>query len=202
MQNIMQDMTFKILSLDVSLTCTGFSVWSLTIRENCICSVSILSHGTIALPEGDTDTRCRKLVDSIKSIIDSNGISSVYMEEMSGGFIGNKATAVSLMKIVAACYTLVGFLHSVNIYCRLIHPKTWQSALGITKGQNTKHRSREIANNILASPIASTVHKACKKVLSTGKDANASDAICLGSFVIQQFTQSKFFIPNMVSNDR
>jgi Holliday junction resolvasome RuvABC endonuclease subunit len=188
--------SLKIMSIDASLACTGYSIWLMTYENDTVKNIGLLEYGCIPLKEGDTDTRCRLLVDKVSEIVDRNAVRAVYIEETSGGFIGNKATAVSLMKIVAACYAVIGYLHTRNIYCRTIHPKTWQSDLGLRKGTNSKEWSIRIANRMIESSIGNSLPSK-KPLVTKSYDSNAADAICIGAFVLQNMNLKKMMIPNV-----
>lgn len=192
--------TLKFMSVDVSLTCTGFSAfdfnYDLSSRNF---SFLLRSIGVIQTDAGDDlDSRIRYLLSEVKSICDRLDISSLFIEEppqaiyKPKGFqkkhFGGRASAI--FPLFAACYSIVGYGFAEGKFCRVIKPQTWQAS---EKPKDCHMESKEwslMQANMLLKYLQFPYRE-----LKTKKDANIADSLNMGIFCIKKMQSDKWHIP-------
>lgn len=155
---------FRILALDAALANTGYSIFRFRFGKNVSTGngsqlkteISFLTGGVIQTEAGlDTDTRLRIILTKFMSLIQHHSINFVVLEvpvvlynnrfqksEQLNAAIG------SLIKVCACAYGIVGYCHSIDMFCRTVQASEWQK-LKKEEKKRAKDISIEKANNIL-----------------------------------------------------
>jgi len=176
------------LSLDIALAATGFAVFRIAPKP-CF-GFNILQFDTLSTdPELDNQTRLRSLIQQLKPIISTHNINVVVAEEPALALYNkNKSFLAGILKLFAACYGLLGYFESFQIYARTVQPKVWQSALlGNLEVGDSKKVSLIKANGVLRYL---DVQRKLKQ-----KDHNTADALNIGIYAIQQWHSRKWKVP-------
>lgn len=187
-------MILRILALDVALANTGYAGFQLDVSNG---NFKISEANVIETETGDTDTRVRYVLDKVIYLLDAHSINCVILEEPPQTLYNQKAPinvvvgrAVSTMKIVAACYGVIGLCHARDLFCRTVSPSTWQR-LGKDEKKFAKATSFRKAKNILHSI------NCCRFPLNRDKDEHVADAINIGAYALMQFHSKAWELPNI-----
>jgi hypothetical protein len=118
-----------------------------------------------------------------------------YLEEPQTlfGKSANFGRAASVMKLTASCFSLVGWLHAKDLYCRLIPHTTWEYGRARTAGLSSKKWTIQEAREVLQ------YLRFPYRVLK-GEDEHLADAVNMGIYTIQQLQSKKWMLPTGALN--
>lgn len=181
--------SMSLLALDVALAHTGVCVYQVAPAHGF--QFQLVGYNQFDTASGlDRDTRVRELLRLVKENITKHRINVVIAEEPAALFRIQQAKAV--MDLSTACYGIVGWCYSMDMYIRLVTAKIWQSYMGCPPEKGvTKEWSLQKARNLL------TYLKLNKKLHN--KDHNAADAINIGMYAIMQWNSGRWELPSQFS---
>lgn len=178
----------NILSLDTAATHTGFAVFRM---EPETFNFKIPEFGCI-----DTDSsmplefRIRHLLSEVMLLRFRHGINCFVIEhpEM---FLISQVRAISLCKVFASCYGIIGLCYANGIHCRKMTPKEWQPTFSKKKNKGAKSCSKawsvQKANSVLAIVKS-------KKILKASEHHTA-DAINIGVQAMLNYKHGDWEMP-------
>lgn len=179
---------FRFLSLDIALAHTGFAAYDLSSRNF---EFKLLKIGRIDTEKGlPTDSRVRILLKEIEILQTIWNFNGFYLEEPQTLF--GKAgfgAASNVIKLTASCYSLVGYLHAKDFYCRLVPHATWEYHRARSSGLKGKQWTLREAQRVLQY-----IHYPYRSL--KGEDEHLADAVNMGIYIIQQLKAKAWMFPN------
>lgn len=169
----------KLLSIDGATVTSGYAIFD---KDN----KTLLNYGKINIENKELSMRDRviEMIDKFSEIIDTYNPDEIIMEEVPPA-INNSSTVLALGILSGG---ILGLAHSKNIKIEYIPVPTWHSNLGIKKSNGEiKEQSINWVNNYYGLDL-----KYYSKSSKKNQD-NESDAICIGSVWIGNYTKSGGF---------
>jgi Holliday junction resolvasome RuvABC endonuclease subunit len=184
----------NLLSLDVAMVNTGYCIYSVAPKSNYL--FKMMEYGTINTDDSlfkDTDSKVRLMLSRLSDIIYRKNINCIVIEEppqtIYGGNFMNRnqiiGRSVSVMKVCSACYGIIGFCFSSNIFCKTVTPNNWQKANKFSKADSVKRANGVLSYLKFPSPK-----------LTTKQNEHEADAINIGMHAIEMFSSGKWHHSN------
>lgn len=120
----------KILSLDQSLSCSGYSIHS----DN-----ELITYGIVKTNSKETqEERMEKIVTKMVLLIEEYDIDKVVLENIQSQK-NPKTYRILSMLLGVLCYKL----HELKIPFEIISPTVWRSTLNINKGKKRQEKKKQ-----------------------------------------------------------